>query len=46
MRINLRISANKELVPFTYQHLLTGAIHKWLGDNQDHELYPCILFRI
>ena len=36
MRINLRISANKELVPFTYQHLLTGAIHKWLGDNQDH----------
>ncbi len=36
MRIKLQISANKELVPFNYQHLLTGTIHKRLGNNQDH----------
>jgi len=36
MRIHLRISPNKEAVPFNYQHLLTGATHKWLGNNQEH----------
>lgn len=36
MRIQLKISPNKEVVPFGYQHLLTGAIHKWLGENQEH----------
>lgn len=33
MRIYIKISRNKELIPFDYQHLLTGVIHKWIGQN-------------
>jgi len=37
MRIYLKLSKNRQLVPFNYQLLLTGAIHKWLGpDNELH----------
>ena len=33
MRIYLRLSQNNELIPFNYQHFLTGALHKWMGGN-------------
>lgn len=37
MRIYLKLSQNKESIPFNYQHLLTGAIHKWIGkENKEH----------
>ena len=37
MRIYLKLSPNKELVPFDYQQSLVGAFHKWLGENQYHD---------
>ena len=37
MRIYLRITNNKEPVPFNYQQYLTGAFHKWLGKNKQHD---------
>jgi CRISPR-associated endoribonuclease Cas6 len=36
MRIYLKIKSNNQIVPFNHQHLLTGAIHKWLGWNKEH----------
>lgn len=37
MRIYLKVSKNKERIPFNYQQFLTGAIHKWIGqDNLQH----------
>lgn len=36
MRIYLRLSSNTTQVPFDYQLHLTGAIHKWLGNNTKH----------
>jgi CRISPR-associated endoribonuclease Cas6 len=36
MRIFIKILANNSLIPFNYQHLLTGAIHKWWGVNKWH----------
>jgi CRISPR-associated endoribonuclease Cas6 len=37
MRLYLTLSRNKETIPFNYQHLLTGVIHKWIGaENQEH----------
>ncbi|HUH74247.1 MAG TPA: CRISPR-associated endoribonuclease Cas6 [Chitinophagales bacterium] len=37
MRICISLSRNKELIPFNYQQLLTGVIHKWLGkNNKEH----------
>lgn len=37
MRIYLKLSNNKQPIPYSYQHLLTGTIHKWLGrDNEEH----------
>ena len=37
MRLNLRLSPNTEPVPFDHLHQLTGALHKWLGENDVHE---------
>ena len=38
MRIYLKLSNSKRLLPFTYQSYLTGALHKWIGDeNELHE---------
>lgn len=38
MRIYLKLSRNKETIPFNYQTFLTGAIHKWIGkDNYFHD---------
>ena len=37
MRIYIKLSRNSTVIPFNYQHLLTGVIHKWLGkDNSEH----------
>lgn len=36
MRIHLKISGSRELIPFNHQHLLTGVIHKWIGRNEEH----------
>ena len=37
MRIYLNLKRNNKIVPYNYQNLLTGAIHKWLGkDNSEH----------
>lgn len=36
MRIYLKISGTKEVIPFNYQHHLTSAIHKWIGKDNDY----------
>lgn len=35
MRIYLSLSRNNEVIPYNYQQFLTGAIHKWLGKQND-----------
>jgi CRISPR-associated endoribonuclease Cas6 len=37
MRIYLTLSKNTETVPFAYQQLLTGVLHKWIGKNEVHD---------
>jgi len=38
MRINFFISPNyQRLVPFDYQQKLVGRLHKWLGENAEHD---------
>ncbi len=38
MRLYLTLTRNKTIIPFNYQPFLTGAIHKWLGrNNQEHD---------
>tara|TARA_R110002124_G_scaffold172942_2_gene340496 strand:+ start:519 stop:1178 length:660 start_codon:yes stop_codon:yes gene_type:complete len=37
MRLHLTLTPNTEPVPFNYQHQLTGALHKWLGQNDLHD---------
>lgn len=36
MRLYIKCSRNTSPVDFNHQHLLTGVIHKWLGDNHEH----------
>lgn len=37
MRLYIKLSKNTELIPYNYQHLLTGVIHKWIGkENEEH----------
>jgi len=37
MRLYLKLSKNTEIIPYNYQHLLTGVIHKWIGkENEEH----------
>ena len=33
MRIYLKLTRNTELIPYNYQSFLTGALHKWMGEN-------------
>ncbi len=35
MRLYLRLTKNKQIIPFNYQPYLTGALHKWIGDSND-----------
>jgi CRISPR-associated endoribonuclease Cas6 len=37
MRLHLTLTPNTKKVPFNYQHQLTGALHKWLGQNDLHD---------
>lgn len=37
MRIYLNISKNTSIIPFNYQQLLTGVLHKWIGKNSIHD---------
>ncbi len=38
MRLNLRLTGNIDPVPFDHLHQLTGALHKWLGEqNPEHD---------
>ena len=38
MRIYLKLSKSKKQLPFNYQPYLTGALHKWIGsENELHE---------
>jgi len=37
MRIYLKLSPNKKLVPYTYQENLVGTFHKWIGQNEIHD---------
>lgn len=37
MRLHLSIEPSKEILPFNYQPLLTGALHKWIGENNFHD---------
>lgn len=37
MRLHLKLSKNKQIVPFGYVSNLVGTIHKWLGINDLHD---------
>jgi hypothetical protein len=37
MRLHFTLTPNAESVPFAYQHFLTGAFNKWLGNNPQHD---------
>lgn len=36
MRINLKVSPNKEMIPYDHLPALAGTLHKWLGPNSEH----------
>ena len=35
MRLYLKLNESSYIIPFNYQHLLTGALHKWIGPQND-----------
>jgi CRISPR-associated endoribonuclease Cas6 len=37
MRLHLKTTKSEGLVPFNYQNILTGALHKWIGKNNEHD---------
>lgn len=37
MRLHLKTTAQNQTIPFNYQPYLTGALHKWLGENNFHD---------
>jgi CRISPR-associated endoribonuclease Cas6 len=36
MRLYLQVTRNSKPISYNYQSYLTGAIHKWLGNNEHH----------
>ena len=36
MRLHIIIKTKNPIIPFDHQHYLVGAIHKWLGWNEQH----------
>lgn len=37
MRLYIKLSKNSKVIPFNYQHLLTGVVNKWIGEqNTEH----------
>ncbi len=37
MRIHIKIRSGNQKIPFNYQPFITGAIHKWIGNNEIHD---------
>lgn len=37
MRIHIQFISNGKRIPFNYQPVLTGALHKWIGRNEIHD---------
>lgn len=37
MRLLLTLSSNRTPVEFNHLHILAGALHKWLGPNEEHD---------
>jgi CRISPR-associated endoribonuclease Cas6 len=37
MRLQLKLSRNRETVNFNHLPVLVGALHKWLGPNEEHD---------
>ena len=37
MRIYCKTTQNTSIVPYNYQSFLSGALHKWLGINEEHD---------
>lgn len=35
MRVYINLSKNESVIPYNYQELLTGVIHKWIGKNNE-----------
>src|SRR5258706_11892582 len=33
MRLYLKLTKNTKTIPYNYQSFLTGALHKWIGNN-------------
>lgn len=42
MRIYLKLNRTSKIIPFNYQHYLTGAIHKWIGNNNELHGQPSL----
>lgn len=42
MRIHLKLSPSTAIIPFNHQPQLTGALHKWLGQNNDLHSQPSL----
>lgn len=38
MRIHIKTTPNTQIVPYDYQQRLIGVLHKWLGENNLHDL--------
>ena len=37
MRLLIRTTNNNKIIPFDYQGMLIGTLHKWLGYNDIHD---------
>lgn len=37
MRIHIKTTPSKNKIDFNYQYLLTGVLHKWMGNNELHD---------
>lgn len=44
MRLNIKTSPNNRIVPFDYQNKLVGVLHKWIGENDIHNLISLYSF--
>jgi len=36
MRLKIKLTKHRNIVPFDYQQKLVGTIHKWMGKNDEH----------
>ncbi|MBN9383402.1 MAG: CRISPR-associated endoribonuclease Cas6 [Chitinophagaceae bacterium] len=42
MRLYLALTSCKQVIPFNYQSFVTGAIHKWIGSNNEFHGKPSL----